>query len=206
MFDLRFSSRLTTRFIMKRSLHGNLVGIASLFFGPIPPHSGLNGFNGKPDIGIGEDPAVRGGQVSDKKFAEVRIEAKRARIVVQDVAQQGQGKLPGPRGTVPPAESIKRQSFEIGTGWKGRVAKLSQMKADDGIDTARDRASAVEDHAVRLGTKFRWSLDPAGVQHLRLPPTENPAQLSDVRVRVGLPSFATVPVAMLRADGASPLY
>ena len=91
-------------------------------------------------------------------------------------------------------------------GWKGRVPKLSEMETDDGIGPALYRASAVEDQAVRLGTKFRWSLDSAGVQHLHLPPTENPAQLSDVRVRVDLPSSATSPVAMLRADAASPLY
>ena len=153
-----------------------------------------------------EDPAVRGGQVPHQKVAEVGIETKRARIVVQNVAQQGQGKLPGPWGTGPPAESIERKCFEVGAGWKGRVPKLSEMEADDGIGPARDRASAVEDQAVRLGTKFRWSLDSAGVQHLHLPPTENPAQLSDVQVRFVLPSSATSPVAMLRADAASPLY
>ena len=104
------------------SFNGNLVGIALLLFGPVPAHGCFNGFNGEANIEIGEDPAVRGKQVLYQKVAEMGIETKRARIVVQNVAQQGQGKLPALWGTGPPAESIERKCFEVGTGWKGRAS------------------------------------------------------------------------------------
>ena len=79
---------------------------------------------------------------------------------------------------------------------------LSDVHPDDSALSIGRNRPAVEGHFIRRGTMFRWSLDSAGVQHLLLPPTENPAQLSGVHVRVDLPFSATCRVVVLPADAA----